>query len=565
MFHPKSFRPAAAAAAVLFGGGIWMASGQAKAVSSISPMPADLSAADVQPKDGHPKLESSLARLASMALAGEEAQAREYGHHRRLDIRGASVRVVTEAAAEPLANAALVSARTAVLKAKVAALGGRMETQWRHLLQHEIPLAALETLASDPLVKYVRPPRKPFKTVVYSEGVARTGADTWRNLTAYRTDETGLCVLDAGFMGYAALLGSELPSQVTTRSFRADRDLEADDHGAACAEIAYDMAPGAKFTLVNIDTDVEQHQAVDWIARQDIDVISYSLGWFNGGAGDGTGPICEDVETAAGANILWVSAAGNGATDHWDGFFSDPDADGWHNFAPQDEILDFTVPAYLPLGAFLNWKDFGAWNGVDYAGTDQDYDLYLYRWTGTAWQFVDSAASHQLGTGIWPVEEIFGWYATRDTVWGVAVYASRRTKNVRLEIFTYNNSSPIQYVVPGRSVVVPADSPSAIAVGATDWSNDAYHSYSSQGPTHGGLVKPDLTAPSGVSTATYGNRNFYGTSSSVPHVAGAAALLRGLTPFSPAQALKILQQRAVDLGDPGKDNIFGFGRLNLKR
>jgi hypothetical protein len=531
-----------------------------------APAAAILTAAEARPKSGPPKLESSLAKLSDFARAGDIDRARDYGEIRRLNLRGDSVRVVTEAIVEPLASAASVNARTAILKMKISALGGVVETQWRNLIQHYLPIDALETLASDPLVKFIRPPRRPIKTAVVSEGVAKTGADVWRNLSSYRAQGTGVCILDVGFAGYASFLGSELPASVTTKSFRADKDLEADDHGAACAEIVYDMAPKADFYLVNFDTDVEQHQAVDWIIRQKkIDVISYSLGWYNGGAGDGTGPICADVEAAAAGNILWASAAGNAATDHWDGFFSDPNANGRHNFAPNDEILSFTVPAYTTVGAFLNWKDWGVWDGTDYSGTDQDYDLYLYYWTGSAWQFVDSSTNHQTGYGAWPTEEVYGWYAPRDATWGVAIASVRRTKNVRLELFAYNNDTPIEYLIPERSIIVPADSPDALAVGATSLSTDALHSYSGRGPSHGGLVKPDFTAPSGVSTSTYGPLNFYGTSASAPHLAGALALLRGLTPFSVSQVREILASRAVDLGDPGKDNLYGFGRLNLKK
>jgi hypothetical protein len=48
-------------------------------------------------------------------------------------------------------------------------------------------------------------------------------------------------------------------------------------------------------------------------------------------------------------------------------------------------------------------------------------------------------------------------------------------------------------------------------------------------------------------------------------VAGAIALLKGKTPFTLDEIINILYSRAVDLGDPGKDNQFGWGRLNLRR
>ena len=42
-------------------------------------------------------------------------------------------------------------------------------------------------------------------------------------------------------------------------------------------------------------------------------------------------------------------------------------------------------------------------------------------------------------------------------------------------------------------------------------------------------------------------------------------LLKGKTPFSLAEIKSILYSRAIDMGEPGMDNIFGWGRLNLRR
>jgi serine protease len=62
-----------------------------------------------------------------------------------------------------------------------------------------------------------------------------------------------------------------------------------------------------------------------------------------------------------------------------------------------------------------------------------------------------------------------------------------------------------------------------------------------------------------------------GTSMSCPHVSGGAALLiglfksTGLSPaLPPASTRWILEQTATDLGDPGRDDTFGHGLLNVK-
>jgi subtilisin family serine protease len=54
-----------------------------------------------------------------------------------------------------------------------------------------------------------------------------------------------------------------------------------------------------------------------------------------------------------------------------------------------------------------------------------------------------------------------------------------------------------------------------------------------------------------------------GTSMASPHVAGVAALIRALHPeFSPEQVRQALRSGANDIGAPGIDNQFGYGRLN---
>jgi hypothetical protein len=452
------------------------------------------------------------------------------------------------------------------MKQKIEALGGKIELTYRHLIQNYVPIQSLITLANDPLVKYVRLPLKPIPLEVVSEGVSKTGASQWKNIVPYRAEtEAKICILDIGFKGYTSLLGSELPATVQTRSFRADQDIFADEvHGAANAEIVHDMAPNAKLWLVNFETDVEQHDAVDWIIRQKIQVISYSLGWFNAGAGDGTGPICDDVEAAASQGLIWATSAGNAAEDHWEGDFNDPDGDGWHNFSGTDRYLEFHAPANMPIDVFLNWNDWGTWDGYDYSGSSQDFDLYLYFWSGTSWDFVDKSSNSQNGSQ-WPVEEVGGWYSKTPAKWAVSIRRTSSTKPVKLELFTYNNDEAIEYFVSSGSISIPADASSALTVGATSWADDSLHYYSAWGPTHDGRIKPDLTAPSGVSTSTYGSIGFWGTSASAPHVAGACGLIKGNSPYSMSQVRKILENRAIDLGQSGRDNKFGFGRLNLKQ
>ncbi len=124
----------------------------------------------------------------------------------------------------------------------------------------------------------------------------------------------------------------------------------------------------------------------------------------------------------------------------------------------------------------------------------------------------------------------------------------------------------------------PGNVPSAFGVGATD-SMDVIASFSSRGPVTwntppyvGTYIKPDIAAP-GVkiySTVPGGEWqwsgsgfDWSGTSMASPHVAGTAALMRQANPTMNVDVMKqLLAQTAIDLGAPGKDNDYGWGRVN---
>lgn len=513
-------------------------------------------------KEGHPKLESVLYRLAQVYSHDGPEQAKAFASMRGIDVDGDFVRVVLEAQTAGIGEWEATLAGK-IVKWQVEGAGGRVETSFRQSVQGRVPFNSLLHLANLESVRFIRRPFLPHLTET-SEGVAATGANKWHMLTPYHAqDSPKVCILDAGFENYPALLGTELPASVTTKSFRADGSIFAGQkHGAGCAEIVHDMAPNAELLLVNFQTSIELQNALIWILQQDVDIISFSMGSYIGGRGDGTGPMCELVEFAYNSGVTWVTSAGNAATDHWQGDFYDSDSDKWHNFSGGDEILHFYVPGNTITSAYLKWDDWGTWNGSTYSGSNQDYDLYLYYYDGANWHYVDKSSNNQTGTQ-WPYEILNGWYSSSSAWWGIAIYKYNATKNLTMDLFIPTHSGDLEYNVPEGSLTSPSDSPYIIAVGAVDWSGFDYHSYSSRGPTLDGRIKPDLCAPSGISCVSYGSGNFYGTSASCPHVAGALALLMLKTPFDLGEVKSIIEGRAEDLGPTGKDNQYGLGRLKL--
>jgi len=110
----------------------------------------------------------------------------------------------------------------------------------------------------------------------------------------------------------------------------------------------------------------------------------------------------------------------------------------------------------------------------------------------------------------------------------------------------------------GQPCSYPAAYDNVICVMATDKSN-LLASFSNIGG--------DISAPGVYNYSTYlGSTYKYlsGTSMASPHVAGSAALLLSLcTDCSSSDIRTLLNETAVDLGDPGKDILFGYGLVDL--
>ena len=133
-----------------------------------------------------------------------------------------------------------------------------------------------------------------------------------------------------------------------------------------------------------------------------------------------------------------------------------------------------------------------------------------------------------------------------------------------------------------HQITPPANVPEVIAVGGTD-ENDIIDRVSSRGPVTWqniapfddfplppGLVKPDLCAPIGrcpyISFSSKGYDYLSGeggTSSSSPHVAGVAALMLEKNPeLLPSEIKQRMEETCVELGAPGKDIYYGWGRID---
>lgn len=140
-------------------------------------------------------------------------------------------------------------------------------------------------------------------------------------------------------------------------------------------------------------------------------------------------------------------------------------------------------------------------------------------------------------------------------------------------VFSAGNNGPSSSTIT-KPKNINTNEVNVFAVGNINGNTSGYPiaSSSSRGPsTCGGtgslLIKPEVVAP-GTSVRSSvrggGYATMSGTSMASPHVAGAIALLKQVFPnFTGTQLKYALYNTAVDLGDPGEDNTYGKGLIDV--
>jgi hypothetical protein len=548
-----------------------------------------------------PGLGTSGPRVAEGRVTGERPAEKRAPRFAKLDV-GLNRALATE---RPLAEVEHLGFRTHGSRVQVvvvtevhrapeaehwlASRGATFVVSVGNLVQAFVDVALVPALDAHEDVLYVRRPlyipRPPpgrgeagtKSLAATTEGLAAMNADAW-HAAGVRGQGVRVAVIDRGFQGYDALLGSDLPeaARVSTSAV-GGAVFDSTTHGTACAEVVFDVVPDLeRMTLLAVATEVDIASAISEAQGDGVDVVSMSLGWLPWGPNDGTGLIADAIDAFVAAGGMVVVSAGDERLTHWQGTWNDPGGDDFLDFAHGGEENYLTVaggpdlwsvPAGTEISVAMVWNQWVA--------PETDLDLYLYRWSGTGDPYaVDMSEDYQTGVlGELPIEQLTYTVPTDlGGYFGVGVTYWSGPLDVEIEIIVRPDLNPLQDNVQEGSVIVPADTATAIAVAALDVdAPDELESYSSMGPTNGpggslsgGAVKPDISGFANVSTATYGAGAFPGTAAACPHVAGAAVLVWSAHPeWSNTQVRDYLESNAVDLGLPGKDNDHGHGRLQL--
>ncbi|MYC07128.1 MAG: S8 family serine peptidase [Chloroflexi bacterium] len=464
-----------------------------------------------------------------------------------------------------------------------------------------IPVSLLPDASQQEGVISVRTiiPPQPAQGAVVSEGVEAHGVPAW-HAGGIKGSGVKIGIIDAGFKGFAELMGTELPSTVEARCYTAvgvftssltdciptERTESTKLHGTAVTEAAFDIAPEADYYIANVWSFGDLLETVEWMESEGVDVVNMSLGFSFHGPGDGTTPYSNSplktVDAAVRGGIIWVNAAGNQARANWFGNYSDTDTDNVHDFSAttKDECNGVRIELD-PLEGFtaqLRWE--GSWGGAD-----TDLDLYLVALSGNTFILPDDAVAQSVTAQSGrasdvPFERIrIGYGDIPNGVYCLAVVKHSGEAPNWVQVLAWGASGALQHHTAAHSITNPAESsnPGLLAVGAAGrnssisnpFDTTIIEPFSSRGPTLDDRTKPDIVGADAGQSVTYRternlNGYFFGTSQASPHVAGLAALVRQRFPqYSPQQTAQYLKDNAAPRGAAGADNIWGHGFAHL--
>ena len=345
----------------------------------------------------------------------------------------------------------------------------------------------------------------------------------------YHAGSQTIAILDNGFAGLKSAAGRTLPPDLSV--FKGPIDNQSTTlHGTKLAEVIFALTSGSstwspssrhpKLKLYNANGFSNFSAAVDQAIRDQVDIIVYSQVWEFGGNFDGRGFINAAVDKATSRGILWINAAGNYATSSWQGPLI-PNYNAVARLPYEHQFVRMVVnEESSPVKVTLSWNDFA--DSKDWR-TNRDLDLIILDRNGR-----EVAASRKVQDGLdHGRDPNYSSHAREiiDTTLQPGIYLLR--VEIRSRNFDANSRLRIAANGPGvsfidqsvdASVMIPADNPNVLTVGANDDSSSSF------GQTNSGALKPEVVAPSQLEFET--GITFQGSSTAAAVAAATIAVYR---------------------------------------
>ncbi len=453
-----------------------------------------------------------------------------------------------------------------------------------------IPVDSLKVFAARPEVRGIRRILDPvFNTgSIESLGVSRLRGDVSTSLLG----TTGLGI-KVGVMsddcasGHGGYLDSSIRTGDIDSNFvsLSDPDSVTGSHeGLAMSQIVQDVAPKAQIYFATADdTHTEFGDNMYALASAGCRVICDDVQYLDE-------PVFQDGDLAGYVNdlcanygVVYVSSAGNqGGSSNYQiyknmsgtGLMS-----GKHVFdftGSSSEYLPVTLAKTYTVDLELQWDD-------PWGNSKNDYNLYLINPSKTS--IVASSTTVQNNSYPYPLEIIEYTVPSNGTYYIAierkTVSSSDPDSTARTKLTGWPNEGIITFGTATSSTFGHSCADSCLCAAAIDATSSNYNTieiFSGQGPSynitfgtgtrtiHETRQKPDIACFDGVATSVPGfnaPNDFYGTSSSSPHIAATAALLLSTKPtLTATQVRAAMRAGTIDEGAAGNDYVFGYGRLD---
>jgi len=444
-------------------------------------------------------------------------------------------------------------------------------------VQAWVPYYLLDDVAALSFVRRVSAPSYAYPRIgsVTTEGDAILKADQVRGQLGYTGAGIRIGVISDGVDSMAdSQASSDLPSSIEVNPALPGNG----DEGTAMLEIVHDLAPNAELAFSGPETSLEMIDSLSYLSQDAFggagaDVIVDDLGYVLEPYFE-DGPVAQEAKAVVESGTVYVSAGGNDAEDHLEVTYS-PNGQGFHRFSNNNVELLFSILLPDQQGRWImQWND-------RFGESGRDFLLRLCFYNGDTSDLIGCFVEDQVQDGDDdPFEDFLITNPLSVALFiTVSFQGTVEDAGAAIEMFAFGsiNDGGARGAIYGHPAVEGVIAVGAI--GASDVGHDQIESYSSQGPSEvyfpsfESRLKPDVAGIDWVAVTGAGgfSNPFFGTSAAAPHVAGIAALALEATRdkhpgVSKVQAAEIvraaIKDGAVDLGDPGPDNVFGAGRAD---
>jgi hypothetical protein len=371
-------------------------------------------------------------------------------------------------------------------------------------------------------------------------------------------------VIDRAFRNLDAMIAagvvSPVPAErrfnfVDTDSYGLDGpDTWESVHGTSTLEVITSFAPQAElYAIRSLGWTGQFQRAIDKVKELKLDFFLVNMGFV--GYPDGNSPFSQAMASAYNSKTLPIGSSNNQALSYTGTY--QPNGSFTTFGDSHAEYLDVLDRTSQTVNVYLDWEP----------GKGADLVLELYDLSGGKLCFIANSDHIGTETHLECYEQVISNYALEHPV--IKVRAKKLVNPVKFRVLNFDLGSRFSIVNSATTLTTPSDARNTFTVGAInayEFSASGREYYSSFGPTADGRIKPDIMGAARLISHTWGDVEFWGTSCATPMVMGTLASYKSANlKMKSSKIITVIQAKAIDCGEPGKDNAFGSGIIRLPK